>query len=238
MNKMTIATSSPNNGRFFADYKLLYFYTLLCATLCIFILMKLFFCWMLNNLSTPCFKPGTFAWVARHILAWFVLPPCKLHNLATVEKACRANLSIFTPAGRYIRSLVCFTLKLGAANANITRAIFRGAEVVSLKDRLDFRRSLVSGLHSPRRTVGQVSGKACLWRKCIIKILAALLVVRNVICGQSCFFIGGPTWRLRLVTFVRVPFSARLLLILAFQPISSHYCYGRALYAVIYRRVR
>ena len=37
MNKMTIATFSLNNGRFLIDYKLLYFYTLLCAT------FKLFF---------------------------------------------------------------------------------------------------------------------------------------------------------------------------------------------------
>ena len=51
--------------------------------------------------------------------------------------------------------------------------------------RLDFRRSLVSGLPSPRRTAGRVSSKACLWRKFIIKILAALLVVRNVIWWQS-----------------------------------------------------
>ena len=51
--------------------------------------------------------------------------------------------------------------------------------------RLDFRRCLVSGLPSPRRTAGRVSSKACLWRKFIIKILAVLLVVRNVIWWQS-----------------------------------------------------
>ena len=34
--------------------------------------------------------------------------------------------------------------------------------------------------------------------------------------------IGGPTWRLRLVTFVHVPFSPPRLLILAFQPILFH----------------
>ena len=55
--------------------------------------------------------------------------------------------------------------------------------------RLDFRHSLVSGLPFPRRTAGRVSSKACLWRKFLIKILAALLVVRNVIWWQS---LAGP----------------------------------------------
>ena len=49
------------------------------------------------------------------------------------------------------------------------------------RGRLDFRRSLMPGLPSPRRTAVRVSGKACLRHKFIIKILAALLVVRNVI---------------------------------------------------------
>ena len=85
--------------------------------------------------------------------------------------------------------------------------------------RLDFRRSLVSGLPSPRRTAGRVSSEACLWRKFIIKILAALLVVRNC---HLMTIIGGPTWRLRLIIFVHVPFSPPPLLILAFQPILFH----------------
>ena len=80
--------------------------------------------------------------------------------------------------------------------------------------KLDFSRSL-SCLVYPRRAV---SGKACLWRKFIFKILAVLLVVGN-------------HWRShimwhdaygRLVTFVHVPFSPPLLLILAFQPILFH----------------
>ena len=37
--------------------------------------------------------------------------------------------------------------------------------------RLDFRHSLVSGLPSPRRTAGRVSGKPCLWRRFIIKFM-------------------------------------------------------------------
>ena len=49
MNKMTIATSSANNGGFLVDYKLLYFYSLLCATLRIFILIIFF----LLNVEQP-----------------------------------------------------------------------------------------------------------------------------------------------------------------------------------------
>ena len=85
--------------------------------------------------------------------------------------------------------------------------------------RLDFRRSLVSGVPSPRRTAGRVSSKACLWRKFLIKILVALLVVRNC---HVMTIIGGPTWRLQLVTFIHVPFSPPPLLTLAFQPILFH----------------
>ena len=41
-------------------------------------------------------------------------------------------------------------------------------------------------VHPPREeTAERVSSKACLWRKFIIKILAALLVVRNIIWWQS-----------------------------------------------------
>ena len=90
---------------------------------------------------------------------------------------------------------------------------------ITVKARLDFCRSLVSGLPSSRRTAGRVSSKACLWRKIIIKILAALLVVRNVIWCQS---LAGPHYCLRLVTFVHVPFSPPPLLILAFQTILFH----------------
>ena len=40
------------------------------------------------------------------------------------------------------------------------------------------------------------------------------------------------------INFVHVPFSPTLLLILAFWPVFvSHYCYGRALYAVFYGKV-
>ena len=74
-------------------------------------------------------------------------------------------------------------------------------------------------LPSSRRTAGRVSSKACLWHKIIIKILATLLVVRNVIWWQS---LAGPHYCLRLVTFVHVPFSPPPLLILAFQTILFH----------------
>ena len=41
-------------------------------------------------------------------------------------------------------------------------------------------------VYPPREeTAGRVSGKVCLWRKFLIKILAVLLVVRNVIWWQS-----------------------------------------------------
>ena len=78
---------------------------------------------------------------------------------------------------------------------------------------------IMSGLPSPRRTAGHVSGKSCLWRRFLIKILAALLAARNVIL-MTVF--DGPTWHLRLITFVPVPFSPPFLLILAFQPILFH----------------
>ena len=90
---------------------------------------------------------------------------------------------------------------------------------MGLFPRLDFRRSLVSGLPSPRRTAGRGSSKLCLWHRFLIKILAAFLAVRNAILMAVT---DGLTWRLQLVTFVAVPFSLPFLLILAFQPILFH----------------
>ena len=53
--------------------------------------------------------------------------------------------------------------------------------------------------------------------------------------------IGGSTWNLQLITFVHVPFSPPLLLILAFQlvPILCHTIVteGHYIYSVFYRRV-
>ena len=101
-------------------------------------------------------------------------------------------------------------------------------------NRLDFRPSLVSGVPSPRRMAGGVSGKACLWPKFIIKILVALLVVRNVIRWQS---LAVPhddygSWHSYMCRFATTSFNFGLPTYFVW-----HYCYRRVLYAVFHRRV-
>ena len=91
----------------------------------------------------------------------------------------------------------------------------------------------MSGLPSPRRTAVCMSGKACLWRKFIIKILAALLAVRNVSWWQSLAHMT-PTARNICTCAVFSTNSFNLGLPTYFV---SHYCYGRELNAVSYRWV-
>ena len=62
-------------------------------------------------------------------------------------------------------------------------------EFVTLDSDLGSISAALSCLVNPPReeTAGRVSGKSCLWRKLLIKILAAFLAARNVICCRYGF---------------------------------------------------
>ena len=90
-------------------------------------------------------------------------------------------------------------------------------------------------VYPPREeTAERVSGKVCLWRKFIIKILAVLLVVRNVIWWQSLAAHMTPTARniWTCAVFATSSFNFGHLTYIVWQ-----FCYGRALYAVFYRKI-
>ena len=76
-----------------------------------------------------------------------------------------------------------------------------------------------------------MGGKQCLWHKFITKILVRILVARNVIWWQS---LAGPhdAYGLYKCHFTISSFNFSLPTYFV-----SHYIYGRALYAVFYRRV-
>ena len=64
---------------------------------------------------------------------------------------------------------------------------------------LDFHHSLLSALHSsPRRMVGHVSGKPCLWCKFIIKFMQCFWLLEM----SSDYNLDRSTWHLQLKTFV------------------------------------
>ena len=92
----------------------------------------------------------------------------------------------------------------------------------------------MSGPPSPRRTAGRVSSKACLWRKFKLKFLRRFFWLEMSSDDNH--------WRAHMTPMARNICSCAVFATTSFTfglptYFVSHYCYGRALYAVFYRRV-